>query len=363
MVSLMMQSSISDNADPINLGFGPEMKTAATSAGGGLAGPTISPGVPPVYLPQLQTNNGNATSGDVVSGNYGPDQPGVEQSDYTRNDFSPAASSSSGTNPPPSMLVRMHRVAPGNSLDAQSGISSSGDAVPYLFAYGAGVDRNTVARGVTVRGTSVASIGFNPANNPQISSNDPSFTTYPTIGMVSSAGWANPSANQIGVVPIAIYSDPAGGIDGWSPLVASQAQATLSVANDGSTLQNSSGQTIGFLLNQSTWMVTAGQSTSLAPVIIGQTASPDASALPPNQSSAFIVLLSAAHQVIGFGAADGLTAGNRSISFTPVQNRVAWENASAMVVQPLAQGVDVQSLWTLRTAVQYPLFAPVLVNR
>jgi hypothetical protein len=360
-VSLMMSSKTEDTADPVNYGFGPEVQFTPTTAGGGLAGPTVAPAQTPVYQPQLQTNAGNATSGDIVSGFYGPVQSGAEQSDYTRNDFSPLASSATaGATQPPSFLARMRRVAPGNSLDQQSGISSSGPAVPYLFGYGAAIDRSIVSQGVTVRGTSIASVGFNPANNPQISTSDPYYADYPTIGMANSVGWANPSLNQIGAVPVAIYSDPAAGNDQWSSLVSAGGIVTLTVAQDGTTLKNATNQSVGFLVNQ----------TLVAPqrvVVIGQQAT-TGTVLPANQASTFIILVSAANQVIGFGAADSLsqstTAGSpASITLTPVRNRVAWENASAMLVEPLASNVDATSLWTLRSAVQYPLYSPVLVNR
>jgi hypothetical protein len=369
MISLMTTSNADDTADSANYGFGPQVQFTATAAGGGLAGPLVAPGQPPVYQPQLQTNSGNATNGDMVSGYYGPDQSGVEQSDYTRNDYSPVASSATSTAQPPSMLVRMRRVAPGNSLDQESGISSSGGTVPFLFGYGAAIDRTSANQGVTVRGTSIASVGFNPANNPEIPTSDPFFADYPTIGMANSAGWYNPTTGQIGVVPIAIYSDPAGGNDQWSPLVAGRAAVTLTVASDGMTLQTSSGQTVGFMVNQSTWVVTTGQSTSLSPVGIGQQVSASVVAPPASQSSSFALLMSAAHQVIGFGAADNFSyspstiSGRATISLTPAQDRIAWTNASASIVQPLASSVNVPALWTLRAAVQYPLFSPVLVNR
>ena len=371
MVLLMMARNGSDEADPVDYGFGPELQYTATTSGGPAAGPLITADGPHVYHAHLQTNDGNATNGDIVSGDFGPDQPAVEQSDYSRNDFSPAASSASGTNPPPSLLVRMRRVAPGNPLDQQSNVALSDPAVPFLFGYGAPIDRASIAQGVTVRGTTIASIGFNPANNPQISSGDPNYGDYRTIGMTSSVGWPyswsdekNVIHNQIGAVPIAIYADSAAGNDQWSPLVTGQSAVTLTVASDAMTLKASNGTTtVGFLVNQTPWVVTQGQNSVLSPVVIGQPAAAAATALPDNQSSAYVLLLSAANQVIGFGAVDGLSSGSQSITFKPMQNRVAWENASAMLVQPFQPGVDVQSLWKLRAAVQYPLFSPVLVNR
>lgn len=363
IVSQMMATTASDSADPVNYGFGPELQTTPTNAGGGFAGPLVAPAATPVYQPQLQTNSGNATNGDVVSGYYGPVQTGVEQSDYTRNDFSPSPSSAAGATQPPSFLARMRRVAPGNSLDNQSGVSSSGPAVPYLFGYATATDRSIVTQGVTVRGTSIASVGFNPANNSEISTSDPFYSNYPTIGMTSSVGWLDSTFDQIGAVPIAIYSDPANGNDQWSPLVTANAAGTLTVAADGMTLQNSSGQTAGFLVNQAPWIVSGGQGSFLGPVIVGQSVSATAATLPTSQSSAYVLLVSAANQVIGFGAIDNLSTANGSITLTPKQNRVAWENASAMVVEPLASSVAATSLWTLRSAVQYPLYSPVLVNR
>jgi hypothetical protein len=367
MISLMTTSEASDTADPANYGFGPEVQFTPTTAGGGLAGPLVAPRQPPVYQPQLQTNSGNAANGDIVSGFYGPDQAGVEQSDYTRNDYSPVASSASGTAQPPSVLVRMRRGAPGNSLDQETGVSSSGGAVPFFFGYGAPIDRTSAAQGVTVRGTSIASIGFNQVNNPQISTSDPYYSDYPTIGMVNSAGWADSTNGQIGAVAVAIYCDPAAGKDQWSPLVTAQSAVNLVVASDGMTVQTSSGQTVGFLVNQSPWLVTQGQNTSLGPVVIGQQATAAVTAPPASQSSTYILLVSATNQVIGFGAADKFSfsssTGNQTITLTPAQNRVAWANASATLVQPLASGVNIPALWTLRAAVQYPLFSPVLVNR
>jgi hypothetical protein len=359
VVSLLMPSANSTAADPAIYGVGPELQFTATTSGGAAAGPLLTPGQPPVYQPQLQYNSGNAKGGDIVAGTYGPDQSAVEQSDYTRNDYSPT----SAANPPPSMLVRMRRVAPGNPLDQQPGVSSSGDAVPFLFAYGAPIDRASIAQGVTVRGTAIASVGFNPADSPQISSSDPYFADYPTIGMVNSAGWADPTSGRIGVVTIAIYADPAAGNDQWSPLVTAQAAVNLVVASDGRTLRTSTGQTVGFLVNQAPWVITQGQNTSLGPVVLGQQVTATATALPTNQSSAYVLLVSAANQVIGFGATYGLSSGNQSITLLPTQNRVAWENASAMLIQPLPAGVNIRSLWTLRAAVKYPLFSPVLVNR
>jgi hypothetical protein len=83
---------------------------------------------------------------------------------------------------------------------------------------------------------------------------------------------------------------------------------------------------------------------------------------PTNQSSAY-VMLETGGQIIGFGAIDALTVTGTTISFQPVQGRIAGDNASAALLAPLPAGIDATSLWTQHEAVQYPLYAPVLVNR
>ena len=132
-----------------------------------------------------------------------------------------------------------------------------------------------------------------------------------------------------------------------------QTAAALTLANDGSTLTlSSSGQAVGYLADQ-----TALGST----VVIGDQAA--AGTVPPaNQSSAY-VMLETAGQIIGFGAIDALTVNGTTISFQPVQGRIAGDNASAALLAAAAGGHRCHRAWTQHEAVQYPLYAPVLVNR
>lgn len=383
IVSLMMPSVNSTDPDPATYGAGPELQLTPTTAGGGLAGPLVAPGQPPVYQPQLQTNSGNATEGDVVSGMYGPDAPGVEQFDYTRKeDFSPPLSGSAPT--APSFLVRMRRVAPGNSLDSEPGVSSSGPAVPYLFGYGVAADRSIISQGVTVRGTSIASVGFQP---PSSWSSDPYYASnfYQNIGAASSVGWPYSWKDSAGVVhqltgavPVAITSDQ---WTLWFPsgqTATSGVPVTLEVASDYSLTVPGQTAPAGFVADPSAWAqntvptlgLTAAQlamGSSEATTII---AALPTNASPASQSSVYVLIINSTNEmVVGFGAADNFvyspSANGKpaTIAFTAMPNRVAWANASASLVQPLPSGAAAGELWSAHAAVPCPLYSPVLVNR
>ena len=132
--------------------------------------------------------------------------------------------------------------------------------MPYLFGYGAAIDRTSANQGVTVRGTSIASVGFNPANDPQISSSDPYYADYPTIGMASSVGWPyswTDSAGAVhqlaGAVPVAITNDQ---WSLWFPpgqTATSGVPVTLDVTSDNSLTVSGQTASAGFLVDQSAW--------------------------------------------------------------------------------------------------------------
>ncbi len=172
-------------------------------------------------------------------------------------------------------------------------------------------------------------------------------TAIASAGPVKSVGWANPSLGLSGAVPIAIDSTQ------WAALVQAQTASSLTLANDGSTLTlSSSGQAVGYFADQAVLGST---------VVIGAQAA--AATVPPaNQASAY-VMLETGGQIVGFGAIDALTINGKTISFQPVQGRIAGDNASAALLAPLPAGVDAAALWAQHEAVQYPLYAPALVNR
>jgi hypothetical protein len=133
---------------------------------------TISVPDPHVYDPDLQLNGGNEVHGDLVSGFFDPSQPAIENSDYTRFDFTPGAAMSvadcaesmPGSEPigDDAFLVRLRRTNDFDGLDQLAGISSSGPAVPLLFGRGALIskdpdaDYNPRVHGITVRATAIA---------------------------------------------------------------------------------------------------------------------------------------------------------------------------------------------------------------
>ena len=202
------------------------------------------------------------------------------------------------------------------------------------------MDRQTAAKGVTVRATAIAAVG------PVTSG---STTGGYVVGTAKSVGWAQPASSSlpsglIGAVPIAIDASQ------WQALAAAQTAVALTVAADG-TLSQSSGQAVGYLADQSS----LGQS-----VVMGASGPFQRGAV---QSAIGLRALGNRGQVIGFGAIDALTISGSTISFQPVQQRVASSNASAVLVAPLPAGTDAAALWTLHNAVSYPLYAPTLVNR
>ena len=156
---LYNQVANSTASDPAQYGVGPEVQFTASSGGSSLIGPTIAPGDPPVYVPQLQLNSGNAINGDMVAGTYGtnasfPAQQTTsptaqETDDYQRSDFSlPSSTSPLASQSATGFLVRMRRVAPGNPADQEVGVSSAGDAVPYIFGRGTPMDSGQMPNAV-----------------------------------------------------------------------------------------------------------------------------------------------------------------------------------------------------------------------
>lgn len=126
---------------------------------------------PALYVPRLELNLQNEVEGDLVAGTYLPTvlDPAdplyatallhLEASDYRRTDFARAPAGAVGA---PAFLARLRRSD--GPLDAQSGVSSSGAPLPYLFQGpglgaepGSGYDPRS--DGLTVRATAIAAEG------------------------------------------------------------------------------------------------------------------------------------------------------------------------------------------------------------
>lgn len=123
---------------------------------------------PALYVPRLELNLANEVAGDLVAGTYLPTvldplDPAyaaallhLEGSDYRRTDFVPAGAGDSAA---PAFLARLRRSD--GPLDAQSGVSSRGAPLPYLFqgpGLGAESDSGYDPRtdGITVRAAAIA---------------------------------------------------------------------------------------------------------------------------------------------------------------------------------------------------------------
>jgi hypothetical protein len=75
----------------------------------------------------------------VVAGAFDASGTPEETSSYARGDFTPAPAATSPS--AGALLVRLRRTRPGNALDTEAGVSSTGPALPLLFG-----------RGTTIRG-------------------------------------------------------------------------------------------------------------------------------------------------------------------------------------------------------------------
>lgn len=118
-----------------------------------------------IYRPSPQLNSANATHGDLVRGTYQRDDTANgtsvdhgEASDYNRDDFN--------VDDGPAFLARIRKTPArsgiANSLDRQSGISSSGAGSPLLIGHLAWFNKNEPGDydirqdGVAVRATAIA---------------------------------------------------------------------------------------------------------------------------------------------------------------------------------------------------------------
>lgn len=114
-----------------------------------------------VYDPVLEENPSNTVFGDMVAGQFLPQVPGGEASDYVRQDFVPAGAGEGGT----AFLLRMRRSHDPQGLDSVPGVSSRGPSIPLLFGRGAlisGADPSAGYsprhHGLTVRATAIADV-------------------------------------------------------------------------------------------------------------------------------------------------------------------------------------------------------------
>lgn len=154
------------NGDTLNCGAGPIVRlTGGRPESNALA--QVSIAAEKVYDPVLQFNDVNKKHGDIVTGKYVTGTArAIESSDYSRNDFLPAAVADL-TTPQESVLVRIRRTSESirpNPLDREPNVSSAGPTLPFLFGLGTSIHGANIApgynprtEGLTVRATAIAS--------------------------------------------------------------------------------------------------------------------------------------------------------------------------------------------------------------
>lgn len=161
-----------DDLDPLNgddgafggggrFGGGPVVNlTGGVGAGVMAAGRDLSIGSPEVWKPQLELNRVNQAYGDLVSGGWDPTAVDhTESSTYARTDFIAGATEADA------FLVRLRRTPGLSALDEESGVSSRGPSIPWLFARGSlmafadpTAGYSPRHHGTTVRGTGIAAL-------------------------------------------------------------------------------------------------------------------------------------------------------------------------------------------------------------
>jgi len=247
--------------DARNFGAGPAVElSGGVSLNGGefRASQQLAVSESPTYDPDLQLNTSNAGHGDMVAGSFFAGGPNQEDANYTRPDFQPAAGSAAA---PGSFLVRMRRTDRPSALDAQSGVSSHGPAVPFLFGRAALMALDARGRGITVRATSIASAA--PAKW---------------------VGADHSNRDLLGATSIAISAEVWNDASRWQPVNGSAdlCEATFSVGGE---------------LKQ----------VAERPVIIGDAVSELAALVQPAATQRYVVLFDAGlNAVIGFADAEAL---------------------------------------------------------
>ncbi len=310
------------------------------------AGETIlQPGNSPVYQPSLQTNDANATNGDMVAGTYNSNQSSIEADDYTRADFTPSAGTAAAS--APAFLARMRRTPLWNvsdSVDNTQGVSTSGPPLPFLWGRGSllarsGTSNNdlSVSSGVTVRATAIA--------GPQ-----PAKSVGPAY--VNTGGTLAVSPQ---LAPFGLRSDI------WANLVASGGTASATI----DPLAAGSGAVV--LDSQFRQKLTA----------IGQplATSTDETALSAGtQSTAAYVPIYADYgsqqeTIVGYVYYTNWSfqSGNLTLGPADTTLRIGSQNVSAAMVMPLPTALtpaDATALFQANTALssQHPLYAPALVD-
>jgi len=322
---------------------------------GGVGDPSLAasqlmtPASPPTYQPSLQTNDVNATNGDMVAGAYGfnpaydASQIADEDDNYNRRDFTPSTGTAASSST--AFLVRTRRTNDTGGLDQEAGISFSGPTLPFLFGRGSLLARSgaanqlSVSSGITVRATAIA--------GPQ-----PAKSVGPTY--VNSGGTLS-AAPQL--APFALRNDI------WPNLIASGGTAASITINP---LAAGSGAVV--LDNQFRLKLTA-----IAQPLV-TTLDESALLAGPQPTAAYVPIYadynSQGETIVGFVYYTNWSfqGGTLTLSAPDTTAHIGGQNVSAAMVLPLPAALapaDTTALFQTNTTLssQHPLFAPALVDR
>ena len=203
-----------------------------------------------VYKPLLQRNvTTNDRSGDLVSGAFNMATPGfgmdtdcpvspsasnnyLEDCKYRRSDFNAADPTTSAN--APSFLVRLRRTNDFQGLDNQtgpnqSGVSSSGAALPFLFGRGTTIQSASATyeprlHGITVRATGIANV--QPALRVGFANPALSIPGVVTTFALTASYWAGLGDNGSDVLTPTLLLDGTGALEANSNCLANPGVVT-----------------------------------------------------------------------------------------------------------------------------------------
>ncbi|ANM29422.1 hypothetical protein ABI59_07220 [Acidobacteria bacterium Mor1] len=131
LVSTIFDDDGDLTADALRLGAGPTLELQQVAGAGSPWIRQLGQSGNGVYDPLLELNLVNEIGGDMVAGSFVDGGASVEDIDFTRGDFLPAATPDAPT--AFSMLVRLRRVG---DVENVAGTRSSGPRLPFLFGQG-----------------------------------------------------------------------------------------------------------------------------------------------------------------------------------------------------------------------------------
>lgn len=300
-----------------------------------------------VYKPDVQLNVNNVTEGDMVALNSGPNANfpagavGNETDDYQQRDFTVAGKDTAAD----SFLVRLRRTNDPqgnvrNPVDVQPGISTSGNALPLIFARGSLITSPNPAPRDSARHVGI------PVRATAIASGKPA----------ASVGLPNADHLLMGVTPFALDN-----LALWNVEAFAKAPVTATFDATGKIIVTTSGFGAG----------PHGRFLANSPTVLGQPVPPAAPLTAQNITGFVPIYQSVANasnttvdRVVGFGMVIMTPTGNvNEVQLTMLPSQIAPENVSAtLTAQVVLDGAESTAVWSAFKALQAPVLAPALVR-